>query len=208
MTLPLVETSEWLELGSSTVAEASGVRCALDPAIRPAWSGARACGPAYPVQCRPGTNLAVHAALELAPPGSVLVVDAGGDVAGYWGEVLARAALQRGLVGVVVDGGVRDVDAMAHLGFPAFARGIGIDGTGKAPEGSVGEPLQLRVPVAAGDLVVADADGVVVVPAGIVDATLVHARERRDKERAVFARIEAGESTVDIYGWRQVVDQW
>jgi 4-hydroxy-4-methyl-2-oxoglutarate aldolase len=203
-------SDEWLDLGSSTVSEATGgIECALDPGIQAMWPGARVCGPAYAVCCEPGTNLPIHAALELAPDGAVLVVDAGGDLAGYWGEVLTRAAVHRGLAGLVIDGGIRDVDAIRECGFPVFARGLGIRGTGKSPSGSFGGSAFVSgVPVHTGDLVVADSDGVVVVPIRAVGRTLVGARERQQRERMYFDRIARGESTVDIYGWREQVDQW
>src|ERR1700755_503042 len=92
------ESSDWLELGTSTVAEGAGVD-GVDPAIRPMWRGARMCARAYPIRCTPGNNLPVHAGLERAPRGSILAIDAGGDIAGYWGEVLTRAAIRRGLSG-------------------------------------------------------------------------------------------------------------
>jgi len=203
------ESREWLELGTSTVAEAAGVDCILDHSIRPVWPGASVCACAYPVRCVSGNNLPVHAGLERAPRGSVLVVDAGGDIAGYWGEVLTRAAMQKGLAGVVVNGGVRDLPALESLAFAVFAKGIGIRGTVKTTDGTVGEPVQLgQVRVEMGDLVLGDADGVLVLPSRAVAAALSGARARQEKERALFERIAAGESTVDIYGWRDLVSKW
>jgi 4-hydroxy-4-methyl-2-oxoglutarate aldolase len=193
----------WLDLGTSTVAEAAGVPCVLDNAIRPVWPGARACGTAFPVWCPSGTNLPVHWALDLAPPGSVLVIDALGHLAGYWGEVLTRAALYRRIAGVVINGGIRDVEAIEALGFPAFATGVGIRGTAKSPEGTVGAPVHLGgVRVDVGSLIVADRDGVIAVPAGEIEEAHASAHERRRKELGYFDRIARGERTLDIYGWR------
>jgi 4-hydroxy-4-methyl-2-oxoglutarate aldolase len=194
---------EWLELGTSTVAEAAGVNCVLGDSLAPMWPGARVCGPALPVWCPGGTNLAVHWAVDLASPGSVLVVDALGHLAGYWGEVLTRAAAHRGIAGVVVDGGIRDVAAIEDLGFPAFARGVGMRGTAKRPEGAVGAPVYLGgVRVEQGSWIVADRDGVVAVPPAEIRRTYVAAHERRRVELDHFDRIAAGERTLDIYGWR------
>ena len=152
-------------LGSSTLYEASGLPTAVDPAIRPVWRGAFIAAPAYPLECSPGDNLALHLALERAPKGSVLVVGTGNFVAGYWGEVLTVAAQAAGVVGLVIDGGVRDIQAIEKLGFPVFSRGVSVKGTVKATAPSIGEPIPFNgAYVAAGDLVVADDDGVVIIP--------------------------------------------
>lgn len=116
------ELAELAALGTATVYEASGLDCALDPAIRPAWRGASVTGPAFTVACPAGDNLAVHRALESVSPGNVLVVAAGGALFGYWGEVLTVAARARGVVGLVIDGGVRDAAAVECLAFPVRAR--------------------------------------------------------------------------------------
>jgi 4-hydroxy-4-methyl-2-oxoglutarate aldolase len=121
------------KLGTSTLFEASGLSTsAVDTNIRTVWAGASVAGPAYPLECSPGDNLAIHIALEKAPHGSVLVVSAQGFVAGYWGEVLTVAAEAAGVVGLVIDGGVRDIAAMTARRFPVFARGVSMRGTIKA----------------------------------------------------------------------------
>ncbi|MDF5756928.1 dimethylmenaquinone methyltransferase [Spongiactinospora sp. TRM90649] len=201
---PAPLTGELLELGTATLYEASGIDCALDPRVRPAWAGARVAGPAFPVVARPADNLPLHRALELAAPGEVLVVQAGGAPHGYWGEVLAVAARRRGIAGLVIDGGVRDTERLAAIGFPAFSRWIAVHRTGKDDPGRLGEPTVIGgVPVARGDMVVADADGVVILPAAQVDATVRRSRERVAKEEHFLERIRAGESTMDLYGFRR-----
>ncbi len=117
-------------LGAATFGESGARR--LPPRVRAAWPGAALAAPAYPVGCTPGDNLAVHVAVTRAPAGSVLVVDVG-DVhhRGYWGEVLTTAAQARGLAGLVIDGGVRDVGALERLGFPVFSDGIVLPGATK-----------------------------------------------------------------------------
>jgi 4-hydroxy-4-methyl-2-oxoglutarate aldolase len=156
--------------------------------------------------CAAGDNLAVHRAIEAAPRDSVLVVQAHGQLKGYWGEVLSRAAMARGINGLVIDGGVRDVDALEALGFPAFARGISVLGTAKASAGSIGEPVQVGgVNVGVGSLIIADRDGVVCLPAPDMARTLRASRERRRQENDHIRKIQAGELTLDIYGWRHLL---
>lgn len=195
-----------LALGTSTLYEASGLPCAIDPAVRPVWTGAAVAGPAYPVHCSPGDNLAIHLAVERAPRGSVLVVSADGFVAGYWGEVLTVAAQAAGIAGLVIDGGVRDVAALARRAFPLFSRGISVRGTVKASAPSVGGAIRITgVDVAPGDLVVADDDGVVVLPAAEVRRVLSAGEARAAKEAGFMQRRAEGATTVDLLGlaaWR------
>src|SRR5580700_10782311 len=131
------------ELGAATLGE-SGART-MPPRIRPVWPGATLAAPAYPVRCTPGDNLAIHVAVARAPAGSVLVVDVGRvPHRGYWGEVLTTGALARGLAGLIIDGGVRDVGALQALGFPVFSSTIALPGATKLARGTVG----LTTPVA------------------------------------------------------------
>lgn len=192
------------ELSAATVHEAAGRIGALPMVIHAMAPSFRVCGPAFPVRCRAGDNLALHEALYQASAKDVLVVDVGaGTEFGYWGEILSEAAKARGLGGLVINGGVRDSDALARVGFPVFAAGLCIQGTGKCPpdHGEVGMPVRIGdVHVRAGDLVVGDSDGVVVIAAADVAQTLRAAAERDRKEEDVIARLRAGESTLDIYG--------
>lgn len=195
---------ELADFGSATIYEASGIDGALDPGIRPIYPGAAFAGRALPVRTHPADNLPLHLAVEQARQGDVLVVDGRGELCGYWGEVLAVAAQVRGVAGLVMDGGVRDVVEQEVLGFPAFSRGICVRRTGKNFPGVINEPITVGgVLVQPGDAVIADADGIVVLPPEAVDATLAASRERVRKETAFMERIRAGESTVDIYGFRR-----
>ncbi|WP_025101634.1 4-carboxy-4-hydroxy-2-oxoadipate aldolase/oxaloacetate decarboxylase [Burkholderia sp. A1] len=208
MTIPSYQDAQLEQarrLGTSTLHEASGLAASsVDPAIRTIWAGASLAGAAYPVACAPGDNLAIHVAMEQAPRGSVLVVSAGGFVAGYWGEVLAAAAEAAGVAGLVIDGGVRDIAALRARRFPAFARGISVRGTLKASVPSVGRPISLAgTPGAAGDLVVADDDGVVVIPAARAQAVLAEGQARADKEARMMAALARGETTLDLLGLSQ-----
>jgi 4-hydroxy-4-methyl-2-oxoglutarate aldolase len=174
--------------------------------VRTVWAGASVAGAAYPLECAPGDNLAIHIAMEKVPSGSVLCVSTSNFVAGYWGEVLTVAAEAAGVVGLVIDGGVRDIAALTAHRFPVFARGISVRGTIKASVPSVGQPVALGgSPVAAGDLVVADDDGVVVVPAAHVEATLRKGQARFDKEARIMEELRQGKTTLDLLGlsrWR------
>ncbi|HZU18933.1 MAG TPA: dimethylmenaquinone methyltransferase [Candidatus Dormibacteraeota bacterium] len=194
---------ELLRLGSATVYEASGAEGAFDPEIAAVWPGARLCGPALPVECGHGDNLAIHRALEHAPREAVLVVDAHRHLAGYWGEVLAVAAQARGLAGLVIDGGVRDTEGLERLGFPVFARGRSILRTVKHEPGRVGEPVVAGgVLVRAGDVVLGDADGVVLVRAERLGEVLEVSRARVAREERIMERLRAGELTLDLLGLR------
>ncbi len=187
-------------LGSATLGESGGIPMASR--LRPVWSGAALAAPAYPVRCTPGDNLGIHVGVVRAPAGSVLVVDVGRTPArGYWGEVLTTAAQARGLVGLVIDGCVRDVDALAAHGFPVFSTGIALPGATKNLPGTVGAPVVVGgAPVGAGDWLVGDIDGVVVVPAGHLDQVLAAGRERAAKEVGFFAALKDGDTTVQLLG--------
>lgn len=195
------------KLGTATLFEASNIATtAVDCHIRPVWVGAFVAGPAYPVECAPGDNLGIQIALERAPRGSILVVDAKGFVAGYWGEVLTVNAQALGIAGLVIDGGVRDTATLAERRFPVFSRGISVKGTIKASVPSVGRPISLTgTPVALGDLVVADGDGVVIIPADHAAATVHNGQQRFEKEEVMMAKLAAGGNTLDLMGlshWR------
>ncbi len=186
------------ELGAATLGEAGGR--AMRDRIRPAWLGARVLGPAVPVRCTPGDNLAIHVAVATAPAASVLVVDVG-DIPelGYWGEVLTTAAQSRGIAGLIIDGGVRDVDALERLKFPVFSATIALRGATKLRAGSVGEPALVGgVEVALGDWVIADADGVTIVPGATIEDVIAEGRSRAQKETRMFEQLQAGATTIEL----------
>jgi 4-hydroxy-4-methyl-2-oxoglutarate aldolase len=187
-------------LGAATLGE-SGAR-AMPPRIRPVWPGALVAAPAYPVHCTAGDNLAIHVAVARAPAGSVLVVDVGDVPArGYWGEVLTTGALARGLAGLVIDGGVRDVAALERLAFPVFSRMVALPGATKSSRGTVGLHTEVAgVPVSWGDWVVGDVDGVVVVPGSGLEATIAAGRRRAAGEGDYFAALRQGATTLELLG--------
>ncbi|MCH1881902.1 RraA family protein [Agrococcus sp. ARC_14] len=183
-----------LELGTSTVYEGTGADWWVDPAIRPAWSGAKVVGPAYPVRAALGDNLALQRGVREAPAGSVLVVEAEGGAFGHWGGILTEIALLRGVLGLVIHGTVRDIDEVEGLGFPIFATGIAMRHAEKVDEGIIGEPIELAGrTVRVGDVVIADADGVVIVPSERVDEALSNGVARFEGERERIATIRSGE---------------
>jgi 4-hydroxy-4-methyl-2-oxoglutarate aldolase len=189
---------DFSSLGAATLGESGAAP--MGPRVRAGWPGARLAAPAFTVQCPPADNLAIHVGVVTAPTGSALVVQVDGvPERGYWGEVLATAAEARGLAGLVIDGGVRDVDALRQHGFPVFSSCIALRGVQKEAGGVVGGPVRVGdVAVRTGDWVVGDADGVVVVASGTVDEVLAAGRVRAKREEGLFARLRDGATTIDL----------
>jgi 4-hydroxy-4-methyl-2-oxoglutarate aldolase len=188
-----------LRLGSATLGESGA--SPMHPRIRAAWAGATLAAPAYTVVCTTSDNLAVHAAVTSAPQGSALVVAVDPPERGYWGEVLTTAAEARGIAGLVIDGGVRDLAALETHRFPVFSVLIALRGADKQGRGTIGRTAMVgEVEVSTGDWVVADRDGVAVVPSGRLDEVLERATARADKEAAMFTDLRAGATTVELLG--------
>jgi 4-hydroxy-4-methyl-2-oxoglutarate aldolase len=192
------------ELGVSTVHEADHRRGAFDPAIRPIQAGARIAGSAVTVSCPPGDNLMIHAAVETCRPGDILVVTTTSpSTDGMIGELLATSLRAYGVIGIVTAAGVRDAAELRAMEFPVWARAINPQGTVKASPGSVNVSVvcggQIVHP---GDAIVADDDGVVVVPRSRCPEVLGAGRARAANEDAKRAKLAAGELGVDMYGLR------
>nr|WP_273033204.1 RraA family protein [Pseudaminobacter soli] len=170
--------------------------------FRPLAPAMAAAGPALTVRCRPGDNLALHRAIAAAEPGDVLVVDYGGSTeSGPFGEIMALACQLRGIAGLVTDGSVRDSARLIEMGFPVFARGLNIRGTTKLDQGEIGGPITLGgVRIDRGDLIVADADAVIVVPAADAEEALAAGEARSAKEARMMECLRAGETTLQILG--------
>ncbi|MGY1710800.1 4-carboxy-4-hydroxy-2-oxoadipate aldolase/oxaloacetate decarboxylase [Geodermatophilus sp. SYSU D00758] len=191
--------------GVATVHEALGRVGYLGPAFRPAWPGARTGGTAVTVLCWPGDNLMIHVAVEQCRPGDVLVVATNSpSTDGLFGELFATALAHRGVRGVVLGCGVRDVAELREMGFPAWSTAVSAQGSVKATPGAVNVPVVLGgQTVAPGDVVVADDDGVVVVPRADVPRALTASQARVDKEDATRAAFRRGELGLDRYGLRE-----
>jgi 4-hydroxy-4-methyl-2-oxoglutarate aldolase len=196
-------------IGVSTVHEADQRRGALDPRIRPIQSGARIAGSAVTVSCHPGDNLMIHAAVETCRPGDILMVSTTSpSTDGMIGELLATSLRAHGVIGIVTAAGVRDAAELRAMRLPVWARAISPQGTVKASPGSVNVPMvcggQLVHP---GDAIVADDDGVVVVPRDRCAEVLEAARVRAANEDAKRAELAAGELGVDMYGLRALLKE-
>jgi 4-hydroxy-4-methyl-2-oxoglutarate aldolase len=190
--------SELLALGAATLGESGGRP--MRARIRAAWPRATLAAPAFPVRCTPGDNLAIHVAVAEAPPGCALVVDVGIErELGYWGEVLTTGAQARGIAGLVIDGGVRDVAALERLAFPVFSALVALPGATKKLPGTVGaRAIVGEVDVGRGDWIVGDRDGVTVVPADACADVLAAGRARAAKEQQLFTELRAGRTTLEL----------
>jgi len=189
-----------IALGAATLGETGGRPMASR--IRAVWPRARVAAPAFTVRCTPGDNLAVHVAVARAPAGSALAVEVGIErERGYWGEVLTTAARARGIAGLVIDGCVRDATALEEHGFPVFSTGIALPGATKELPGAAGGSAEVGdVRVQTGDWLVGDADGVTVVAATELDDILAAGTARAERERAMFAALRDGKTTVELLG--------
>jgi len=196
------------EFGSATVHEAMGRIGYAGPRLRPIQQGVRIAGTAITVSVAPGDNLMVHAAIEQAEAGDVIVVVPISDSAfGFIGDLMATQMKVRGVRGYVTTGGVRDTEELREMGFPVWTRHVSAQGTVKDTPGSVNVPVVLDdVVVHPGDVIVADDDGVTVVPRRLAAAALDASRTRAAKETANRERYRAGEISMDLNGLRPVLD--
>ncbi len=193
------------DAGTATVHEAIGRRGYLGPDLRPIQSGTKIGGSAVTVRSYPGDNIMIHAAVEVCRPGDILVVtNTAPSTHGMFGDLLASSLMARGVVGLVMDAGVRDTMDLRAMGFFVWTRHVSCEGTVKNTPGSVNVPISINgVIVEPGDVVCADDDGVVAVPNAEAAWALQQSNARLDNEASVRARLQAGELGLDMYGLRQ-----
>ncbi|SEJ37694.1 4-carboxy-4-hydroxy-2-oxoadipate aldolase/oxaloacetate decarboxylase [Demequina mangrovi] len=204
---PARETVEaFSTIGVATVHEAMG-RTGSISALRPIQQGARIAGTAVTVMSWPGDNLMIHAAIEQCGPGDILVVTTREPSShGMFGELFATGLQRRGVVGALIDAGARDTQEMRDMGFPVWSRHVNVMGTVKSTPGAINVPIVVGGQVIdAGDIIVADDDGIVVVPRATADDALARSRARLAKEEATREAFVGGELGLDRYGMRPVL---
>ena len=195
------------EAGVATAHEAAGRIGLLGPAVEARQTGAAIAGSAITVSCHPGDNLMIHAAVEVCRPGDVLVVTTTSpSTDGVFGDLLATSLLARGVIGLVSDAGVRDIATLRAMGFPVWSRAVHAQGTVKASPGSVNVPVVAAGQIVRpGDIVIADDDGVLVLPAALGCAVAGAAAERLASETAKREQLAGGTLGVDLYNLRPLL---
>lgn len=183
------------EFQAAILADVAGRRGTLHGRVKPVAPTMKVAGPAITVEVRPGDNLAIHAALAIAQPGDVIVVDGKGDIScALIGEIMSTQAEASGIAGIIIDGAVRDADALRDNGFPVFSAGLNPCGPTKSVAGRVNYPVSVAgATIQPGDLIIGDVDGVVVLPREAVPALIELAQKKLDAETRRIAAIRDGD---------------
>lgn len=191
------------KFSAATVHEALGKLGELPSAIKPISPSMKVCGPAYPIKTIGCNNMLLHRAYAYAKPGDVLIADCSDFYeAGYWGDLMSLGAKTQGIAGLVIDGCVRDADDIEAMGFPVFSRGLCIKGTGNESIGTLNESIKIgNCTIHPGDIVLADRDGVVVIPLDRIDEAIEKSIAREAKEERTREGLHAGKTSLQIYGW-------
>ncbi|WP_462412990.1 4-carboxy-4-hydroxy-2-oxoadipate aldolase/oxaloacetate decarboxylase [Neobacillus sp. Marseille-QA0830] len=199
---------EFKQLDVSTVYEAQGKLGLMDYQLKPILNNRMICGPAVTVVCPAGDNLMIHAAVEVCKPGDVLVITTIGEgTAGMIGELIVTALMKRGVQGVIIDSGIRDVARIRELGFPIWTKAVFSQGTTKIKGGWVNAPTVCGgTSVEPGDLIMADDDGVVVVKKSDLQFALDSSKQRLLTEEGTKEKIARGELSVDFYNLRPTLE--
>jgi 4-hydroxy-4-methyl-2-oxoglutarate aldolase len=200
----LAVVDQLAELGVATVHEAIGRAGYLGPGLRPIQDGTRTGGTAVTALCWPGDNLMIHAAVEQCQAGDLLVVTtASPSTDGMFGELLATSLAARGVRGLVIEAGVRDVAELRAMGFPVWSAAVSAQGTVKETAGAVNVPVSVGGQIITpGDAIIADDDGVVCVPRGDIGSALTAAQSRVAKEERNRTELAGGQLGLDLYGLR------